>query len=638
VHRWSLSRPALAVLCAGVLSSTVLLVPAASAQTPAPCAAPVPSTTQTSPIQYTIADPDCEVNGTTPFVALPGATTYTGIEDGQAYRIEVPSNWNGDLVVYAHGFRGTGSTLWVDSPALRPHLIAQGYAWAASSYQTNFYDPEQGVEDSHDMIARFAEKVPGAAAALGDVIMHGPSMGGHVTAVAVERYPASFDAAYPVCGVLADNALFDYFLDANVTAAALTGTQIGYAEYAADPAAYGRLVNEQIVPQLFAQRPTQPTPTGQAWAGALQQASGGTRPGFASSFAYWNAFGFAPLQDSPFLFGVYPGLSAGTAGVATGNVAGNRDTVYQLDADPALSAAERQLNAAVLRVDRDPAARGIPAIAGNPSVPVLSLHGIGDLFVPFSMEQVYAQRAQTNGRPFVSRAIRATAHCDFTPGELAKGFDDLVRWTVTGRPPAGDPVLDRAAVAAGTFGCRFTQGPHANFTASVACPTLSDIDSSVHATAIRSLLAAGVVEGFSDGTYGPALPITRGQAASLIARAAGLAPVPGGSRFSDTAGSVHEGSIRALADAGVMQGYVDGRFGLRDFITRGQVASALGRALDVDAPRDDCFTDTAGSTHAGRICALADLGVVAGFGDGRYGPAREVDRAQTATLVSRAFG
>ena len=50
--------------------------------------------------------------------------------------------------------------------------------------------------------------------------MTGASMGGHVTAVAIEHFPRAFAGAMPYCGVLGDAELFDYFLDANVTAAA----------------------------------------------------------------------------------------------------------------------------------------------------------------------------------------------------------------------------------------------------------------------------------------------------------------------------------------------------------------------------------------------------------------------------------
>ena len=46
-----------------------------------------------------------------PFEALPGATALWGVHTNAGYRVEVPDAWNGDLVVWAHGFRGTGLEL-----------------------------------------------------------------------------------------------------------------------------------------------------------------------------------------------------------------------------------------------------------------------------------------------------------------------------------------------------------------------------------------------------------------------------------------------------------------------------------------------------------------------------------------------
>lgn len=98
---------------------------------------------------------------------------------------------------------------------------------------------------------------------------------------------------------------------------------------------------------------------------------------------------------------------------------------------------------------------------------------IGDLFVPYSMEQLYAARVALHGqsRLFVSRAIRGVGHCDFTTTELRTAFDDLVSWVRNGVRPSGDRVLDRRAVASPTYGCRFTDpaGPHPGFVAEVPC-------------------------------------------------------------------------------------------------------------------------------------------------------------------------
>jgi hypothetical protein len=90
---------------------------------------------------------------------------------------------------------------------------------------------------------------------------------------------------------------------------------------------------------------------------------------------------------------------------------------------------------------------------------VLSLHTIGDLFVPLSMEQIYARRAQANDRAdlLVQRAYRDVGHCGFKPQEEARAFADLVRWVEKGEKPEGDELLDPEAVADPQFGCKFTE-------------------------------------------------------------------------------------------------------------------------------------------------------------------------------------
>ncbi|GIF20166.1 dienelactone hydrolase [Actinoplanes tereljensis] len=463
---WS-KRAALAVLLA--LPLTAVASPASAAA----CVAPVPSTTQPG---YTVFDPNCEVNGA-PFTALPGATVHTGITGGAAYRIEVPAGWNGKLVVYAHGYRGTGTTVYVDNPDLRQHYLDTGYAWAASSYATNGYDVGQGVRDSYGLIGLFRQLTGFAPRS---VIMTGESMGGQVTAVAIETYPRTFSGAMPYCGVLGDTSLFDYFLDANVTAAALTDVKISFPR-TVPPDSYQdewRAQVARILPALgvTAGRPPVLTATGKTWSDVVERRTGGERPGFDGAFSYWNtATSLAPLNDLPFLFGLYPGLSGGTSNIAPGNVTDNRFTFYRSTDRRRPTAAEWRLNASVLRVKHtasaDPGLAGIPRVDGNPRIPVLSLHDIGDLFVPFSMEQIYASRAAAHGRAgnFVSRAIRGTGHCDFTQPELTEAFDALTTWIQTGHRPAGDAILNPKVVASPTFGCRFTRGTHPTFVAT-ACP------------------------------------------------------------------------------------------------------------------------------------------------------------------------
>ena len=81
------------------------------------------------------------------FEPLGGAHAESGYYSGGAYRIEVPSAWNGGLVLFAHGYRGEGPDIFVGDSPIREHLIANGYAWAASSYRGNGYRPDWGVDD-----------------------------------------------------------------------------------------------------------------------------------------------------------------------------------------------------------------------------------------------------------------------------------------------------------------------------------------------------------------------------------------------------------------------------------------------------------------------------------------------------------
>jgi len=146
----------------------------------------------------------------------------------------------------------------------------------------------------------------------------------------------------------------------------------------------------------------------------------------------------------------------------------NFDTVYQFDTNPVLTPAEQDLNDNIVRVAADPEGRQpdglsqVPVVAGDPQVPVLTLHNLGDLFVPVLNEVEYAKRVAANGKSdlLVQRAIRGVDHCDFTAAEFSTAFLDLVSWVNTGVKPAGDDFLNPAAVADPGFGCAFTDGDH----------------------------------------------------------------------------------------------------------------------------------------------------------------------------------
>lgn len=382
-----------------------------------------------------------------PFTALPNATAYYGIHKGAGYRIEVPNKWNGELVMYAHGHRGDGLALTADSPSIREHLIANGFAWAASSFSSNGYDPGQGAYDTRALAKLFDRMVRKPKR----TYMVGHSMGGHVTAVAIERWPGAFDGALPMCGNMGDNELFDYFQDAYLVGETLIG-QTPEVPMPADWATNGGPILRTSLGPAY---PVLLNSTGLQFKEVIKNLSGGERPIFEQSWT-----GPLSFTGGEFILGA----------MITVPGAENLFTVYHFDQDPALSPAEEAFNDQIVRIAADPLYRSkhglvlggasSPRINGRIHIPVLSLHTLGDLFVPFSMQQVYARRVAKQGRSklLVQRAIREMNHCGFTTQEQTRAFDDLVKWVKRGVRPAGDDVLDPAVVAATNYGCKFTEG------------------------------------------------------------------------------------------------------------------------------------------------------------------------------------
>ncbi|WP_425839281.1 alpha/beta hydrolase family protein [Streptomyces fractus] len=362
-----------------------------------------------------------------------------------AFDFEVPPKWNGELVIWAHGFTGSNKVLTVDAPpfGLRESLLKQGYAWAASSFPTTGYDAGSGVSSSRALAEYAATNMLGHRPSRTYIV--GGSMGGHVVARSLEEYPDYYAGALSLCGQLGDNRLFDYYLDANVTAQALSGVDAYPAgeDYASTalPLIQKRLGITDLKP---GGNPT--TVAGQQYQKMVTDLSGGQRPGADGALGMYATalLAFAPGGPS-----VAQNLSTRYTPTSPVNINNTVERVAPASWDERNS---MDLN-------------GIPRITGNPRVPVMSLHDIGDLFVPLSMEQTYAKEVAANGqsRLLVQRGIRAANHCDFTNAEVGKAWKDLTGWvkerTAHGNKavrPKGDDFTDRSAVASPTFGCRFS--------------------------------------------------------------------------------------------------------------------------------------------------------------------------------------
>jgi secreted trypsin-like serine protease len=181
-----------------------------------------------------------------------------------------------------------------------------------------------------------------------------------------------------------------------------------------------------------------------------------------------------------------------------------------------------------------------------------------------------------------------------------------------------------------------TSIPFIEATTGLQFASFSDIPLSVHERSIERVALAGFASGTSLTTYAPALQVTRGQMATFLARALGLAPQPTGP-FTDVAGTTHEQNINAVAAAGVAGGFPDGTFRPGDPVTRGQMATFLAKARQLQPQPTGPFSDVAGDPHEQNINAIAGAGIAGGFGDGTYRPGLGVTRDQMATFLFKAF-
>jgi len=374
------------------------------------------------------------------------STVRQGVHGHAAYDIEIPPHWNGELLMWAHGFRGQGFVLTVDTPGygLRQKLLNQGYAWAASSYYDNGYDIRAGVLSTHDLSELFRTTVRRPHR----TYVAGVSMGGHIIGRSVEQYPGYYAGALPMCGVLGDHDLFDFFLDYNVVAQDIAGVP-------AWPVPADYLTNAvpriEVATGLAGLTPGGPDTTndlGKQLRAITIERSGGPRPGAVAAFPLWKDF----------LFGLATQAAGPSLSQDPGQVSTNLFTRYEPNAPVDVNRTVRRVPARDWKDRFDPRLTQVPIIFGAPTAPVLSLHGLGDMFVPFSMEEDYANDVARlhHQRLVVQRAIRSAQHCEFSPAEVGTAWDDLTHWVRDGARPAGDDVADSRAVAAATFGCRFS--------------------------------------------------------------------------------------------------------------------------------------------------------------------------------------
>ncbi len=347
-----------------------------------------------------------------------GATTEVGMLDGAEYRIDVPRDWNGSLVVYYHGYAEHGATFHI-TEHLHPDLEAltsRHYAVAQSAYSEGGWALQQAYPET-EALRRYFEKTHGRAR---ETYVAGGSMGGALVMITLELNPKPYLGGLDLCGAVgptfvsfdrrfAFRAAFDVYFPGVM--GPLVPVPADYDDTAA--------VRERISSALRA------NPTNAALLRSLMGLH--TDANVARDIAYFT-FVIADLQRR-----------------AGGNPFDNRNWIYT-GTNPVLSATDTELNDSVRRYPADKKAREYLirhyTPTGRLGRPMLAVHTVYDPLIPPALLALYNEMVEGAGvgDRLVQQYVPHDGHCSITPEEIGHAFDELVTWTHGGARPLPGPL------------------------------------------------------------------------------------------------------------------------------------------------------------------------------------------------------
>jgi len=369
-------------------------------------------------------------NGTiaAPIATLPPQTvtqTISGTSGDSLYRFIVPKPWNGQLILYAHGY--AEPTIPIAIPNTAPELqifqavTSQGFALAITSYSQNGWAVKEGAQDLKDLQDLFTARVGKPTR----TYVVGVSMGGLITVDVAENSPTRYDGALSICGVVGGaqaqmqrlgdgRVLFDYFFP-GVLPGDLLHTP--YLDYSVGGPVWNAVVNAIMSGYAAPGNPT------------LQFASVMGLTGSTPNELIFS--GFSLLGNA------YTELLQRTGGHSFYD---NTKTVYTGSADDA------RLNARVQRFQAVPDAVEYLAKyytpTGKLSIPLVTLHTTEDPTAAFSQEASYAAVVAKAGASafLVQQSADRYGHCNVNPAEIVNAFQGLIGWVNFGVKPAGGNV------------------------------------------------------------------------------------------------------------------------------------------------------------------------------------------------------
>jgi len=381
-------------------------------------------------------------------------THYTGTtSDGSGWIADVPSQWNGTLLLYSHGY---GNLLPADAPdpTTQSALLNMGYALAGSGYDPSgsLWALNTAVGDQFAALAAVESTVLPHSPS--HVIAVGQSMGGLISALEDQDSNGRLDGALTTCGIVAGGLnLNNYQLDGEYAMTQLLGSLVpggqsiqlvNFPTAAASGVSAGELQNLGVVAQNTSPQTQARLALAMAFLNTTTWSPIASAPAAPNDYAgqeaaqYETDFGFSGFPIIPFIVtGRYAIEQAvgGNAGWTLGvNFARElAASPFRTEVEALYRQAGLNLRADLNELTRDANITASPSAVrnmihtsvptGRLQVPELDMHTIGDNLVPVTMENWYRRlvdRAGSGGllqQAYVARPI----HCNFTPSELVAG-------------------------------------------------------------------------------------------------------------------------------------------------------------------------------------------------------------------------
>jgi pimeloyl-ACP methyl ester carboxylesterase len=340
--------------------------------------------------------------------------TEIGAINGAAFRIDVPENWNGGLVVYCHGYAAEPQKF--EKPALEPYLTVftdQGYAVVQSGYAAGGWAVQEAAVDTENLRRYFVEKYGQPK----ETMITGHSMGGFLTMMLMETQPATYDAALPLCGPLASSELF--------LSRGAFDSYVLFNYYFP-----GILPDPTKIPKDFVNN--------RDLVAKIQQALDAA-PEKAASLRHFHDGNLKSNRDLAGTTAFLAYLLKELNERAGGNPFDNRNTIYNGTLDDA------KTNAEIKRYAGDPKAqlylRTYYTPTGRILNPMLAIHSSYDPLVPVWIPNTYQTITELAGDSnlLVQQYVNHDGHCAILPEEIRRGFSELREWKNHGvRPTAGE--------------------------------------------------------------------------------------------------------------------------------------------------------------------------------------------------------